>query len=72
MSGSQDAEVTKSLCVLPEISIYISTLLTLFGVEGVLDIFWNDTWYEIINIINYFNLQSILAGKIHYLHVLVT
>ena len=43
MSGSQDAEVTKSLCVLPEISIYISTLLTLFGVEGVLDIFLNDT-----------------------------
>ena len=32
MSGSQDAEVTKSLCVVPEIPI--STPLRLFGVGG--------------------------------------
>ena len=102
--GTQDAEVTKSLCVVPEISI--STPLRLFGVGGggavkgkflrkvwrstgaskgkeglklkrppwevgELDIFWNNTWYAITNIINYFDLQSTLAGKIHYLHALI-
>ena len=104
--GTQDAEVTKSLCVVPEISI--STPLRLFevggwgrgalkgkflrkarsstgtskGKEGLelkrppwevgeLDIFWNNTWYEITNIINYFDLQSTLAHKIHYLNALI-
>ena len=38
---------------------------------GELDIFWNNTWYAITNIINYFDLQSTLAGKIHYLHALI-
>ena len=77
MSGSQDAEVTKSLCVVPEISIYISALLTLFGVEGWggggVNIFWNNTWYEIINIINYFDLQKVpwLAKSIIYMYLLL-